>query len=180
MQLLAKDLGGKVIPGAEREYGARDIQVTASPCLVEGLKRVWMSHGDRILEPPPNFSVTARSETAMAAMEKPSKRIFGISSTRGHAHRKRTALLRRFVSSISAAAPAHGPWVLHRSRYCTNQGTSRERPRHLRISGGVDSTVAAALCRAQSEIGSPVSSSTTAAAKNEFEKVCPFFETICT
>jgi GMP synthase (glutamine-hydrolysing) A subunit len=66
MQLLAKDLGGKVVPGAEREYGPRDIQVIGKSCLLDGIKRVWMSHGDRILEPPPHFQVTARSETAMA------------------------------------------------------------------------------------------------------------------
>src|SRR4030095_2168511 len=50
MQLLAKDLGGKVVPGAEREYGSREIQVTSPNCLVDGLRRVWMSHRERILE----------------------------------------------------------------------------------------------------------------------------------
>ncbi|HET9941962.1 MAG TPA: glutamine-hydrolyzing GMP synthase, partial [Terriglobia bacterium] len=78
MQLLAKDLGGKVVPGAEREYGSRDIETIAPSRLLDGIKRVWMSHGDRILEPPPDFQVTARSDTAMAAMENPAKRIFGI------------------------------------------------------------------------------------------------------
>src|SRR6185295_15451684 len=36
MQLLAKDLGGKVVPGAEREYGARDIQTVGTSCLLDG------------------------------------------------------------------------------------------------------------------------------------------------
>src|SRR4030095_9598241 len=45
MQLLAKDLGGKVVPGAEREYGARDIQTVGPSCLLDGLKRVWMRRG---------------------------------------------------------------------------------------------------------------------------------------
>ncbi len=51
---------------------------TGPSCLLDGMKRVWMSHGDRILEPPSGFSVTARSNTAMAAMENPSRKIFGI------------------------------------------------------------------------------------------------------
>src|SRR5262245_52273401 len=60
MQLLAKELGGKVAPGAEREFGPREIEMIAPSPLLEGLRRVWMSHGDRILEPPPGFTVTAR------------------------------------------------------------------------------------------------------------------------
>ena len=78
MQLLAKDLGGKVVPGAEREYGPRDIEVVGKSSLLDGIKRVWMSHGDRILEPPPHFQVTARSETALAAMEDTGRKIFAI------------------------------------------------------------------------------------------------------
>src|SRR5687767_10086101 len=78
MQLMARDLGGKVVPGAEREYGARDIQRVGESELLDGIKRVWMSHADRILEPPPNFMVTARSDTAMAAMENAGKKLFAI------------------------------------------------------------------------------------------------------
>src|SRR6476620_4227794 len=78
MQLMAKDLGGKVVPGAEREYGARDIQTTGASCLLDGMKRVWMSHGDRILEPPPGFHVTARTHNTIAAMESPERKVFGV------------------------------------------------------------------------------------------------------
>src|SRR3954468_17869045 len=78
MQLIAKQLGGKVEPSMHREYGSREIHSTAASCLLNGMKRVWMSHGDWILEPPAGFSVTARSSTAMAAMENPERKIFGI------------------------------------------------------------------------------------------------------
>src|SRR6185436_6013647 len=42
MQLLAKELGGKVVPGAEREYGSREIQIVGPTCILDGMKKVWM------------------------------------------------------------------------------------------------------------------------------------------
>src|SRR3990172_5081931 len=78
MQLIARELGGKVEPSTRREYGLREIEAEKSSCLLDGMRRVWMSHGDRILEPPPGFEVTARTETTMAAMENPSRKIFGV------------------------------------------------------------------------------------------------------
>src|SRR5881409_220082 len=47
MQLLAKELGGIVEPSARREYGLREIETTKAP-LLENIRRVWMSHGDKI------------------------------------------------------------------------------------------------------------------------------------
>src|SRR5216110_1296232 len=69
MQLIGKELGGRVEPAAHREYGSRMLDSVSKSCLVEEMHRVWMSHGDKVLEPPPGFSVTARTETTIAAME---------------------------------------------------------------------------------------------------------------
>src|SRR5205814_3329096 len=69
MQLIGKELGGRVEPAAHREYGSRMLDSGSKSCLVEEMHRVWMSHGDKVLEPPPGFSVTARTETTIAAME---------------------------------------------------------------------------------------------------------------
>src|SRR5215831_5560840 len=55
MQLMGKELGGRVEPATHREYGSRDLDSVQSSSLLEGMRRVWMSHGDRILEPPPGF-----------------------------------------------------------------------------------------------------------------------------
>jgi GMP synthase (glutamine-hydrolysing) len=173
MQLLAKDLGGKVVPGAEREYGSREIQATAPSCLVEGLKSVWMSHGDRILEPPPNFQVTARSATAMAAMENPSKRIFGIQFHPEVTHTENgTLLLRRFVFEICGCT---GSWTMGSfieraiARIKEQVGNGRA---ICAISGGVDSTVAAALVsRAMGDRLTGVFVNNGLLRKNEFEKV---------
>ena len=173
MQLLAKDLGGKVVPGAEREYGARDIQIVDQSCLLDGLKRVWMSHGDRILEPPPDFRVTAQSDTAMAAMENPGKKIFGIQfhPEVTHTHNG-TALLRRFIFDICGC---HGSWTMGSfieraiARIREQVGTGRA---ICAISGGVDSTVAATLVsKAIGDRLTGVFVNNGLLRKNEFEKV---------
>jgi GMP synthase (glutamine-hydrolysing) len=173
MQLLARDLGGKVVPGAEREYGSRDIQMTAPSHLVAGLKHVWMSHGDRILEPPPDFQVTARSDTAMAAMENPARKIFGIQFHPEVTHTENgTALLRRFIFDICGCA---GSWTMGSfieraiARIKDQVGSGRA---ICAISGGVDSTVAAALVsRAIGERLTGVFVNNGLLRKNEFEKV---------
>src|SRR5262245_55383724 len=53
MQLIGKELGGRVELAVQREYGSRELDaVKTSSCLLGDMRRVWMSHGDRILEPP--------------------------------------------------------------------------------------------------------------------------------
>src|SRR5215831_4787036 len=47
MQLLAKELGGKVVGSSRREYGLREIELHEPNPLLEGTRRVWMNHGDR-------------------------------------------------------------------------------------------------------------------------------------
>ena len=173
MQLLAKELGGKVVPGAEREYGSRTIQGAAPSCLIEGMTRVWMSHGDRILEPPPDFEVTARSDTAMAAMENPRRKIFGIQFHPEVTHTENgTALLRRFIFDICGC---HGSWTMGSfieravSRIRDQVGNGRA---ICAISGGVDSTVAATLVsRAIGDRLTGVFVNNGLLRKNEFEKV---------
>src|ERR1041385_8348510 len=57
MQLLAKELGGRVEPSDRREYGLREIEVKGPTRLLDGMRRVWMRHGDKINQPPPGFTV---------------------------------------------------------------------------------------------------------------------------
>jgi GMP synthase (glutamine-hydrolysing) len=173
MQLIARVLGGKVEPSPHREYGSREIQLTAASCLLDGLKRVWMSHGDLILEPPPGFSVTARSNTAMAAMENPSRNIFGIQFHPEVTHTDNgSMLLRQFVFDICGC---HGAWTIgsfieraiERIRERVGDGRAI-----VAISGGVDSTVAAALVhRAIGDRLTGVFVDNGLLRKNEFAKV---------
>jgi GMP synthase (glutamine-hydrolysing) len=173
MQLIAKELGGKVEPSSHREYGSREIQVTGPSCLLDGMKRVWMSHGDLILAPPAGFSVTARSNTAMAAMENPERRIFGIQFHPEVTHTDNgSALYRRFIFDICGC---QGSWTIgsfidrsiERIRERVGDGRAI-----VAISGGVDSTVAAALVhRAIGDRLTGVFVDNGLLRKNEFQKV---------
>ena len=173
MQLLAKELGGKVAPGAEREFGPREIEVVAPSPLLEGLRRVWMSHGDRILEPPPGFTVTARSSTAMAAMENPGRNIFAIQFHPEVTHTENgSRLLHRFIFDICGCK---GAWTIgsfiERSIISIRDQIGDGRA-ICAISGGVDSTVAATLvARAIGDRLTGVFVDNGLLRKNEFEKV---------
>ena len=71
MQLLAEQLGGKVGPGREREFGPATISASGSAPLLAGLPTeldVWMSHGDRIEAMPPGFASLATSENSPVAV----------------------------------------------------------------------------------------------------------------
>jgi GMP synthase (glutamine-hydrolysing) len=173
MQLIAKDLGGKVEPSNRREYGSREIDAARTSSLLQGMRRVWMSHGDRILEPPPGFEVTATTETTMAAFENPGRRIFGLQFHPEVTHTEKGGdLLRRFVFDICGCA---GDWTIgsfievavDRIRQQIGNGRAL-----CAISGGVDSTVAATLVsRAIGDRLIGVFVNTGLLRKNEFEKV---------
>ena len=146
MQLLAKELGGRVESSNRREYGLREIDVKGKTPLIDGMKRVWMSHGDKIIAPPPGFTITAMTETTMAAMDNPEKRIFGVQFHPEVTHTDNGAVVyRRFVFDICGCK---GDWTIgsfidHAVEKIRNQiGKGRA---IVAISGGVDSTVAATL-----------------------------------
>src|SRR6266516_4289586 len=101
MQLTGKEFGGRVESAAQREYGSRSLESVRPSCLLDGLRRVWMSHGDRILEAPPGFEVTARTDTTIAAMEDPVRKVFGVQFHPEVTHTENgEALLRRFVFDV--------------------------------------------------------------------------------
>ncbi|CEP69136.1 GMP synthase [Moorella glycerini] len=150
MQLMAHDLGGRVEAAAGREYGKTELEVTTDDILFTGLPRTmqcWMSHGDYISAPPPGFQVTARSAyTPVAAMSDPGRRLYGVQF---HPEVKHTPLgqemLRRFLFQVCGC---RGDWSV--SSFIEEQVAAiRERVGDGRVlcalSGGVDSSVAAAL-----------------------------------
>ncbi len=148
MQALTHALGGRVAPSVEREYGAAEIEVLVdNPLLPPGRPRVWMSHGDRIEQPPPGFQPLARSENSpIAAMGDQRARRYGLQF---HPEVRHTPIgeeiLRAFVLEICGARPEWTPASIIEeaiSRIREQVGSERV---IAGVSGGVDSTVAAAL-----------------------------------
>jgi GMP synthase (glutamine-hydrolysing) len=173
MQLIGKELGGRVEPAAHREYGSREIQPVEQSSLLNGMRRVWMSHGDRILDPPPGFHVSARTETTIAAMEDPERKIFGVQFHPEVTHTENgEALLRRFAFDV---CQCRGDWTI--GSFIENSVEKIQQQigngRALcAISGGVDSTVAATLVsRAIGDRLVGVFVNTGLLRKNEYEKV---------
>jgi len=148
MQTLTHALGGKVAASQEREYGPAQIEtVCANPLLPLGQQAVWMSHGDRIEEPPPGFTVLASSANSpIAAIGDLQHQRFGLQF---HPEVRHTPggkdILRHFVLEICGAKP---DWT---AASIINQAVERIRAQVgsarvlSAVSGGVDSSVATAL-----------------------------------
>ncbi len=152
MQLTAYALGGDVRRGARREYGGADLEVDAQAQdgLFAGLPRrlrVWMSHGDLVLTPPPGFRVLARTaSTPVAAMGDPERRIYGVQFHPEVAHTPEgREILRNFLYKICGC---HGTWTM---ASFVEEAVARVREQVgdgravCALSGGVDSAVAAVL-----------------------------------
>lgn len=173
MQLIGKELGGRVEPSAQREYGSKELSSVKSSSLLNGMRRVWMSHGDRILEPPPDFEVTARTENTIAAMESWRRKVFGVQFHPEVTHTENgEGLLRRFVFDVCRCS---GDWTIGSfiensiDRIRKQVGSGRAL---CAISGGVDSTVAATLVsRAIGDRLVGVFVNTGLLRKNEFDEV---------
>jgi GMP synthase (glutamine-hydrolysing) len=148
MQALTHALHGRVASSAVREFGLSQVETTCdNPLLPPGSQSVWMSHGDRIEEPPPGFTILARSANSpVAAIGNLSARRFGVQF---HPEVRHTPcgieVLRRFVVEICAA---QADWT---SASIITQAVDRIRQQVgnqrvlSAVSGGVDSSVASAL-----------------------------------
>jgi GMP synthase (glutamine-hydrolysing) len=147
MQALTLALGGQVDPSAEREYGPALIQPLSGGTIVEGLGRVWMSHGDRITRMPEGFVALARSANSpYAAMGDLKRRYFGVQfHPEVHHTPNGTRLLRHFAVEVCRASPDWTPESIIEAaveRIRAQVGGERVL---AAVSGGVDSSVASAL-----------------------------------
>jgi len=152
--LIAHEMGGDVHPSQSREYGYARLTVLDSPDsssrLFTGLPKeidVWMSHGDQVNKPPDGFRVTAKTADALGAFEDPARNIYGLQFHPEVAHTPLGAqLLRNFLFEICGCA---GDWTPAAaieeqvSRIRTQLGENNQAI--CGLSGGVDSSVAAAL-----------------------------------
>ncbi len=149
-QLVARQLGGRVARTGQGEYGRTDLRVTAASPLFGELPAeqvVWMSHGDSITEAPPGFRVTAKTAAVpVAALEHAERRIYGVQFHPEVAHTARgQEILKRFLYDVCACPPT---WtrvsiIEHAVEMVRRQVGDRRAL--CGLSGGVDSSVAAAL-----------------------------------
>ena len=149
MQLLAHSLGGAVSPSASREYGPAEVTLADDPgALLNGLPSplpVWMSHGDRIERLPDGFGAVARSpHSPVAAMVDEGRRLYGLQFHPEVAARGIESL-RRFVVDVCGCAPDWTPGSFIDETVAAIRETVGAGRVVCGVSGGVDSTVAAAL-----------------------------------
>jgi GMP synthase (glutamine-hydrolysing) len=151
MQLIAQALGGKVAPAARREYGPASIEVASAgdavPLFASLPPRldVWMSHGDHVEALPPEFTSLAQSENSpFAAMGR--GRLVGLQFHPEVAHTPLgTEILRNFLIRICGCTPNWNPESFIDASIRQIQEQVGEGRVLLALSGGVDSSVAAAL-----------------------------------
>jgi GMP synthase (glutamine-hydrolysing) len=147
MQALAHALGGKVDPSPRREYGQTEIKPLISNPLISNLSAVWMSHGDKVTQLPPGFIALAKSgNSPFAAMGDMKRKYFGIQFHPEVSHTPNGGeLLKRFVIDVCAAKAEWTPQSIIEeclSRIRRQVGNERVL---AAVSGGVDSSAAAAL-----------------------------------
>ena len=157
MFAMAVQLGGMVAPSHKREFGHADVQAHGHTRLLDGIQdyvsegqsmlQVWMSHGDKVTELPHGFTLMASTESCpIAGMADETRHFYGVQFHPEVTHTKRgAAILERFVLDICNTRPdwIMGDYIAEAvSRIRQQVGTDEV---ILGLSGGVDSSVAAAL-----------------------------------
>jgi GMP synthase (glutamine-hydrolysing) len=147
MQAMTHALGGEVAPSTNREYGYAQIEPATSNHLVSNLSQVWMSHGDRITRLPEGFIPLARSgNSPFAAMGDMKRRYFGVQfHPEVHHTPNGEKLLKHFAVEICGVKPNWNPnSIIDEAVERIRRQVGYERVLAA-VSGGVDSSVAAAL-----------------------------------
>jgi GMP synthase (glutamine-hydrolysing) len=151
MQLMAHLSGGKVHNGT-REYGRADLTVQENEGLFEGFDpaeptRVWCSHGDHVDTPPPGFRALASTDSLpVAAFGHESLPLFGVQFHPEVAHTVRgEEILSNFLFRIAGCQPTWTPGAFVAESVEAIAARAGDAQVICGLSGGVDSSVAAAL-----------------------------------
>jgi GMP synthase (glutamine-hydrolysing) len=150
VQLMAHLLGGEVQPSKEREYGRGTLHLKGSSPLFKDLPqsfRVWNSHGDRLERLPIGFETIATTENApYAVIENRGKRFYGLQFHPEVVHSEHgNEVIRNFLKEVCSF---HADWVMANfidEKVAEIRSIVGDRKVVLGLSGGVDSSVAAAL-----------------------------------
>ena len=158
MQTMAQQLGGRVESGAKREFGYAEVRAHGHTKLLEGIEdfrteeghgmlKVWMSHGDKVTELPPGFKVMCSTPSCpIAGMFNEEKNFYAVQFHPEVTHTvKGREMLERFVLNICECKPdwVMGDYIAEAVAQIREQVGDEEVI--LGLSGGVDSSVAAAL-----------------------------------
>ncbi len=158
MFTMAVQMGGQVAPSHKREFGHADVRAHGHTQLLDGIQdyatpmghgmlQVWMSHGDKVTELPHGFKLMASTDSCpIAGMADEERRFYGLQFHPEVTHTKRgAAILERFVLDIcgTKADWVMGDYISEAVAQIRAQVGDEEVI--LGLSGGVDSSVAAAL-----------------------------------
>ncbi|MEZ5359902.1 MAG: glutamine-hydrolyzing GMP synthase [Candidatus Zixiibacteriota bacterium] len=177
LQLMAHQMGGKLVRSTNREYGRATIDVVSQNDLLKGVNgrnNVWMSHGDSVEAIPEGFTILAKTnDIPFAAVANDERKFYGVQFHPEVKHTDNgTSILRNFLFDICGVS---GDW--------TTESFIESSVKQLReiigsekvilgISGGVDSTVTAALL--QKAVGNQMTAifvNNGLLRKNEYEEV---------
>ncbi len=150
MQLMAHLLGGKVVPSDTREYGRAEAKFDLNSPLFKGVKSpsmVWMSHGDKVEEVPQGFKIIASTEdTLIAAMGNDEKKLYAVQFHPEVSHTLfGKTILKNFLFKVANITPDWEMDSFIDTKVEEIKKTVGNKKVILGLSGGVDSSVAAAL-----------------------------------
>jgi GMP synthase (glutamine-hydrolysing) len=158
MQAMAAQLGGEVASSAHREFGYARVEITGTSRLLDGIEdhtgsdgtvqlEVWMSHGDRVETLPPGFIPIAATDSApLAGMADDSRGFYGLQFHPEVTHtRQGSRILARFLHEICGCPSDWNPGSIIEDSIARIRAQVGEDKVLLGLSGGVDSSVVAAL-----------------------------------
>jgi GMP synthase (glutamine-hydrolysing) len=158
MQTMAAQLGGRVEPGAVHEFGYAEVRARGHSALLRdiedrvdaeghGLLDVWMSHGDRVVELPPGFKVIAATpDLPIAGMADEARHFYALQFHPEVTHtRQGTRIYERFLHGICGCGSGWNAGNIIEDAVARVRAQVGGSKVLLGLSGGVDSSVVAAL-----------------------------------
>ncbi|MBN1958010.1 MAG: glutamine-hydrolyzing GMP synthase [Desulfuromonadales bacterium] len=153
MQLMSRHFGGTVVPAGKREYGHAVLSRLNVPgplfdgFFTDGHADVWMSHGDHVEQLPKGFSVVARTDNApVCAIQNVEKRLYAVQFHPEVNHTPQgNILINNFVRQICGCQGLWTPGQIIEDAIIRIREQVGDDQVILGLSGGVDSSVAAAL-----------------------------------